>query len=284
MLHTLTDGMDVAYGIAVSGGLILLTEEQLDPMGVTADGLRAAALRNLRTLGVRPKRLSGTIIAFSGGKHPLLNAAQVVLEHPMRAIALRLGMRAIDVAVPSPDLALAYLPRDANRAALPLTAALLHRLSDDRLTPRILHCRYSSGDDQSAGAGPGGHAGAGSAAEAAQRPGCRPDRPCRLGRRESAEGLGPRRALLVTAASRSPEPLRAFVATRSISRILSRAIISLGCRSPGTSSGQPGRSAGRVVPPLFGLAAGGVCLAGRLPARRCALTAPFHPCRASAAV
>ena len=67
--------------------------------------------------------------------------------------------------------------------------------------------------------------------------------------------------------------------TRSVSRILSRTIISLERRSPGASSGQPGRSTGRLMPPLFGLAAGGVCLADRLPGRRCALTAPFHPYR-----
>lgn len=147
LLHPLTEGMDVAYGISVSGGLILLTEEQLQPMGVTADGLRAAALRNLRALGVRPQRLSDTIVAFRGGEHPLFNATQVVLEDHMRAITLMIGMRAIDVAVPSHDLALAYLPTEANRAALPLTAELLHHLSDEPLTPRILSWRYSSWDD-----------------------------------------------------------------------------------------------------------------------------------------
>jgi hypothetical protein len=70
-------------------------------------------------------------------------------------------------------------------------------------------------------------------------------------------------------------------ATRSVSRVLSRTVISLGRQSPAASSGQPGRSAGRVIPPLFGLAAGGVCLAGRSPGRWCALAAPFHPYRAS---
>jgi len=30
---------------------------------------------------------------------------------------------------------------------------------------------------------------------------------------------------------------------------------------------------------LLGLAPGGVCLAAASPRRRCALTAPFHPCR-----
>ena len=148
VLHTLTEGMDVAYGISVSGALILLSEEQLQPMGVTADELREAALHNLRALGVRPQRLSDTIVAFRGGEHPLFNAAQVVLEDRMRAITRMIGMRAIDVAVPSHDLALAYLPTEANRAALPLAAQLLHQLSDDPLTPRILSWRYSSWDDQ----------------------------------------------------------------------------------------------------------------------------------------
>ena len=39
----------------------------------------------------------------------------------------------------------------------------------------------------------------------------------------------------------------------------------------------PEGSAGRFIPPLFGLAPNGVYLAGRLPDRWCALTAPFHP-------
>jgi len=39
----------------------------------------------------------------------------------------------------------------------------------------------------------------------------------------------------------------------------------------------PEGSAGRFIPSLFGLAPNGVYLAGRLPVRWCALTAPFHP-------
>jgi len=41
----------------------------------------------------------------------------------------------------------------------------------------------------------------------------------------------------------------------------------------------PGRSAGRLILPLFGLAADGVCLADRSPGPWWSLTPPFHPCR-----
>ena len=78
----------------------------------------------------------------------------------------------------------------------------------------------------------------------------------------------------------APVLLAVAFATRSVSRILARVVIYLGRRSPGVSSNQPGRSAGRLIPPLFGLAAGGVYLADRSPGRRCALAAPFHPYRA----
>ena len=47
---------------------------------------------------------------------------------------------------------------------------------------------------------------------------------------------------------------------------------------------QPGRSAGSVIPPLFGLAANGVYLASLLPDCWCALTAPLHPYRITSAV
>ena len=40
---------------------------------------------------------------------------------------------------------------------------------------------------------------------------------------------------------------------------------------------QPGRSAGNVIPSLFGLASDGVYQASRSPDCWCALTAPFHP-------
>ena len=61
------------------------------------------------------------------------------------------------------------------------------------------------------------------------------------------------------------------------------ATISLDAASLRRSSSQPGSPSGAGGPsPLFGLAPGGVCPAGLLPARRCALTAPFHPYRAEA--
>ena len=56
------------------------------------------------------------------------------------------------------------------------------------------------------------------------------------------------------------------------------ATISLGRRLPGVSSNQPEGRAGHPVSLLFGLAPGGVCRAGPLPGRRCALTAPFQLC------
>ena len=46
----------------------------------------------------------------------------------------------------------------------------------------------------------------------------------------------------------------------------------------------PGRSAGRLIPSLFGLAPRGVCLASQSPDCWCALTAPFHPCQHGYAV
>src|SRR3954469_22873664 len=42
-------------------------------------------------------------------------------------------------------------------------------------------------------------------------------------------------------------------------------------------------SAGNLQAALLGLASDGVCLAAALPRRRCALTAPFQPCRAARA-
>lgn len=59
-------------------------------------------------------------------------------------------------------------------------------------------------------------------------------------------------------------------------------VISLGGRLPDPSCGLPGGSAGSIIPSLLGLAPDGVYLAGMSPCRRCALTAPFHRCRAGA--
>ena len=67
--------------------------------------------------------------------------------------------------------------------------------------------------------------------------------------------------------------------SRPISRVLSWTVIPLGATSPLRSSNLPGPDAGRAMRSLFGLAPGGVCRAGPLPDSRCALTAPFHPCR-----
>lgn len=69
--------------------------------------------------------------------------------------------------------------------------------------------------------------------------------------------------------------------SRPISRVLSWAVIPLGAASPQRSSNLPGSNAGRAKGSLFGLAPGGVCRTGLLPDSRCALTAPFHPCRPS---
>src|SRR6266851_3841383 len=56
------------------------------------------------------------------------------------------------------------------------------------------------------------------------------------------------------------------------------ATICLGRRLPGASSDRYPRARRATVNALlFGLAPGGVCLAGRSPGRRWALTPPFHP-------
>ena len=72
--------------------------------------------------------------------------------------------------------------------------------------------------------------------------------------------------------------------SRPVSRVLSWTVIPLGAASPLRSSNLPGDTAGRGIASLFGLAPGGVCRAGPLPDSRCALTAPFHPCRPACAV
>ncbi len=72
--------------------------------------------------------------------------------------------------------------------------------------------------------------------------------------------------------------------SRPISRVLSWTVIPLGASSPIRSSSLPGDIAGHDIVSLFGLAPGGVCRAGPLPDSRCALTAPFHPCRPARAV
>ena len=55
-------------------------------------------------------------------------------------------------------------------------------------------------------------------------------------------------------------------------------IIFLGVQSPARSSDTTRKVGGTTLnPSLFGLAPDGVYLAGKLPYRWCALTAPFHP-------
>src|SRR5918998_3734709 len=61
---------------------------------------------------------------------------------------------------------------------------------------------------------------------------------------------------------------------RSLSRPVSR-ILSL---SSHPSERPTWTSAGNLQTVLLGLASGGVCPAAASPRRRCALTAPFHPC------
>ena len=80
---------------------------------------------------------------------------------------------------------------------------------------------------------------------------------------------------------------REKVGSRPISRVLSRTAIHLGCASPRTSSDLPGSRAGHTLPildgsagfPIWSCSGWGLPCRGVLPPARCALTAPFHPCR-----
>jgi hypothetical protein len=74
--------------------------------------------------------------------------------------------------------------------------------------------------------------------------------------------------------------------SRPISRVLSRATIPLGCTSPCTSSDLPGSPCGPHVAasraarsPIWSCSRWGLPCRRVLPPARCALTAPFHPCR-----
>ena len=70
-----------------------------------------------------------------------------------------------------------------------------------------------------------------------------------------------------------------------VPRLPGVAIIPLGPRSPSGSSSRPGGSSrrvrrdGRPLPPYLALLRMGFTVPPPLPAGRCALTAPFHPCR-----
>ena len=59
-------------------------------------------------------------------------------------------------------------------------------------------------------------------------------------------------------------------------------VISLGCRLLDTSSGLPEGSAGSVNAFYLTLLRAGFALPSLLPATRCALTTPFHPCLSAA--
>ena len=66
-------------------------------------------------------------------------------------------------------------------------------------------------------------------------------------------------------------------ASKSVSRVLSWAIIYLRRTLLHAFSRQGGRASGRLNSPHYGVAPGGVYTAGTSPYRRWALTSPFHP-------
>ncbi len=76
---------------------------------------------------------------------------------------------------------------------------------------------------------------------------------------------------------------KSMISGRPVSRVLCPSLrkataISLGRRSPGGSSSLPGGPNGRCHPaPCLALLPVGFTLPARLPAPRCALTAPLHP-------
>jgi hypothetical protein len=73
--------------------------------------------------------------------------------------------------------------------------------------------------------------------------------------------------------------------SRPVSRVLSGAAIHLGCTSPCTSSDLPGNPCGphgaaeAACSPIWSCSGWGLPCRRVLPPARCALTAPFHPCR-----
>src|SRR6516164_8206865 len=91
--------------------------------------------------------------------------------------------------------------------------------------------------------------------------------------------------------ARSCEPRRSRAPARGesrpVSRVLSRTVIPLGSPSPWTSSSLPGSACGSTLHlprehvrlPYLALLQVGFAVPSVLPLTRCALTAPFHPCR-----
>src|SRR5579885_440380 len=75
--------------------------------------------------------------------------------------------------------------------------------------------------------------------------------------------------------------------SRPVSRVLSRAIIPLGPASPRASSGLPGSACEHRCTlvggcfPIWPCSRWGLPCRRVLPPARCALTAPFHPCRSA---
>jgi len=81
-----------------------------------------------------------------------------------------------------------------------------------------------------------------------------------------------------------PKPRRGkkWKRNRPVSRVLSRTVIPLRRLSPDTCSDLPGSRADHaIVLPYLVLLRVGFTVPRLLPAARCALTAPFHPCRFS---
>src|SRR3989440_5315550 len=96
--------------------------------------------------------------------------------------------------------------------------------------------------------------------------------------------------MVTTTAANLEDPARQRVGeSRPVSRVLSRAVIPLGSPSPWTSSGLPGSARGSALRrpllkdrrgfPIWPCSRWGLPCRRVLPPTRCALTAPFHPCR-----
>ena len=99
------------------------------------------------------------------------------------------------------------------------------------------------------------------------------------GRRSAGAGSGRKECQTACKPGSVPAPCGAMddhSSGTSVAGRLARPTRTAAAETPPGRTGPEG-PAGR--PPLCGLAPGGVCLPPPLPAARCALTAPFHPCR-----